>query len=108
MSSSIRLTGRLARDARPFTSTDGGAWMELLVDLDPGRAEALVRMGAGAAAQAVCATAARRYRKGETVTVWASGFSAGHPEIVLVGIERVELIPIGLDRLTPEREEIAA
>lgn len=104
--STLRLTAPLEHDARAFTATDGGAWMELQLRPGPSaRAIAMVRMGSGSAAQHVAAAAARRYRRGEVVTVYAAGWTVDYYANAIkleVGIGDVDLPPSGIDRLSPE------
>ena len=106
----LRLTAPLLDHARAFTASDGGAWMELRLQMESGTATAMVRMGKGPAAQHVTAAAARRYRRGEVVTVYATGWTVDYStgDLLLAGINHVELPPVGIDRLTPEHEETSA
>lgn len=107
--STVRLMGTLARDARHFVTTDGQAFLEVCIGQEGYGTAAVARrrMGQGSAAQYVCATDSRRFKRGKRVTVHAAGYEIDRlrGELVLVGVDHIELHDIPVDHFNPERAE---
>jgi hypothetical protein len=106
--SALHLTGTLTDDARLcVVGANGSAWLLLSIGQGqpPRPTQALARwhIGTGLAAQYLASTAARRYRRGCRVCVYAQSYEvmlSPTPHIVLMGIDHV----FSLDLPAPRHE----
>jgi len=111
--SPITVTGRLSRDARTATGTDGTAWICVEIGMvGTGRAvEARHRIGSGHAAQYAAASGAKTLPAGAMVRIHAGGFdicSTPIPHLVLVGVSFIEHLETHHQRAAGAAERQAA
>ena len=111
--STLRITGTVSAQAQPATGTDGSAWLSVeLAQQDPHAAPCRAQQcfGTGHAAQFAATNAARRLRKGATITVHAATFDlrfSPKPHLVLWGVDLIEQLALPAHPATadqPERE----
>lgn len=92
--SAIRLSGRLARDARHMVDTKGTAYIEVAVSQGEKSVDAVARrrVGVGNGAQFVAQRTAAHLRAGARVTVHAAHFEINRREGVLYlhGVDHIE------------------
>ena len=110
--SAFKVTGRLARDARTSTGTDGSVWLFVEIGGHCNSLGVVARQnfGRGNSQHYIADKKARQLRQGARVTVHAAGYDicySPQPHLVLVSVDMIEELD-RVDHTEPQRTEQAA